>query len=225
MIDFHLKEMQAIASQKFDLNNISPEFIRDFVYNSLSFEKDDISPEDVEAALRGEVLEEKKFRLIKNHIDAFWFIVDMVKNNSEFDENKLKDLHEVLMEGLDIGGLYRKVDISIKGSNHTPPSHLKVYDRMKKYFLTLREEGMGLLEKIAFSHVQLAKIHPFLDGNGRCARLVLNFQLMKNGFAPVIIPYDERARYFETLEAFKVNKDIDPFIEYLLEKEKEALNI
>lgn len=84
---------------------------------------------------------------------------------------------------------------------------------------------MGLLEKIAFSHVQLAKIHPFLDGNGRCARLVLNFQLMKNGFAPVIIPYDERARYFETLEAFKVNKDIDPFIEYLLEKEKEALNI
>lgn len=131
MIDFHLKEMQAIASQKFDLNNISPEFIRDFVYNSLSFEKDDISPEDVEAALRGEVLEEKKFRLIKNHIDAFWFIVDMVKNNSEFDENKLKDLHEVLMEGLDTGGLYRKVDISIKGSNHTPPSHLKVYDRMK----------------------------------------------------------------------------------------------
>ena len=149
----------------------------------------------------------------------------MVKYNSEFDENKLKDLHEVLMEGLDTGGLYRKVDISIKGSNHAPPSHLKVYDRMKKYFLTLREEGMGLLEKIAFSHVQLAKIHPFLDGNGRCARLVLNIQLMKNGFAPGINPYDESARYFEPLEAFKVNKDIDPFIEYLLEKEKEALNI
>lgn len=225
MIDFHLKEMQTLASQKFNLNNISSEFIRDFVYNSLSFEKDGIQLEDVEAVLNknAENLEERKFRLINNHINAFWFVVDWIKTGTPFDENKLKDLHEVLMDGLDVGGLYRNVDISVKGSNHTPPSHLKVYDRMKKYFDTLNGDDMDLLEKIAFSHVQLAKIHPFLDGNGRCARLVLNYQLMKNELAPIIIPYDERARYFETLETYKVKKDIAPFIEYLIEKEKEAL--
>lgn len=227
MTDFHFQEMQEHASQKFNINKISPEFVRDFVYNSLSFEKDFISAEDVEAVLQEQTknLEEDKSCLIKNHINAFWFIVDMVKNNTIFDENKLKDLHEVLMDGLNVGGLYRNVDISIKGSNHTPPSHLKVYDRMKKYFEVLNDSTQDLLEKIAYSHVQLAKIHPFLDGNGRCARLVLNYQLMKHGLAPIIIPYKERHRYFETLETFKVKKDIKPFIEYLIEKEKETLGI
>ena len=92
MIDFHLKEMQAIASQKFNLNDISSAFLRDFIYNSLSFEKDNIAPEDVEAVLREEAggMEEEKFRLIKNHVNAFWFVVDMVKNGVEMDENKLK---------------------------------------------------------------------------------------------------------------------------------------
>jgi Fic family protein len=227
MTDFHFQEMQTFASQNFNLNKISPEFIRDFVFNSLSFEKDFISAEAVEAVLQGQTenSEDNKICLIEIYINAFWFIVDLVKNNTLFDENKLKDLHEVLMDGLAIGGLYRNVDISIKGSNHTPPSHLKVYDRMKKYFEVLNTPTQNLLEKIAYSHVQLAKIHPFLDGNGRCARLVLNYQLLKHGLAPIIIPYKERHRYFETLEAFKVKKDIKPFIEYLLEKEKEALGI
>ena len=227
MIEFHFEEMQAIASQKFNLNDISSAFLRDFIYNSLSFEKDNIAPEDVEAVLREEAggMEEEKFRLIKNHVNAFWFVVDMVKNGVEMDENKLKDLHEVLMDGLDIGGLYRRVDISIKGSNHTPPSHLKVYDRMKSYFANLEDEGMAPLEKIAYSHVQLAKIHPFLDGNGRLARLVLDYHLMKNGLAPIVIPYNERLRYFDALETYKVNKDIAPFIQYLIEKEKETLGL
>jgi Fic family protein len=227
MLDLPLNRMQELASEKFDLNNIHPNFIKDFVFNSLSFETDFISPEDVEAVLRDETegIEEKRLCLIRNHINAFAFVVAMVKSNSEFNENKLKDLHEVLMNELDIGGLYRNVDISIKGSNHTPPSHFKVYDRMKKYFDILNDPHKDVLEKIAFSHVQLAKIHPFLDGNGRCARLVLNYHLMKYGLAPIIISYQDRTRYFEALENFKVKKDIRPFIEYLIEKEKEILEL
>ncbi|MDD3999543.1 MAG: Fic family protein [Bacilli bacterium] len=221
-----LDKMREIASEKFDLNNIYPEFVQTFVFNSLSFETDLITSQEVTSVFNGEVAEidGRRTLLISNHINAFYFVVAMVKTNSEFNENKLKDLHEVLMDGLDVGGLYRNVDISIKGSNHTPPSHLKVYDRMKKYFDVLNDPNADVLENIAFSHVQLAKIHPFLDGNGRCARLVLNYQLMKNGLAPIIIPYQERVRYFETLEAFKVKKVIKPFLDYMLEKEMEFLN-
>ena len=119
------------------------------------------------------------------------------------------------MNGISLGGLYRNVDISIKGSNHTPPSYLKVYDRMKKYFDSLLDSTMDIWEKIAFSHLQLAKIHPFLDGNGRLARLVLNYELLLNGFKPVIIYKDKKNEYFDLLEEFKVNKNINPFIDFL----------
>jgi Fic family protein len=133
----------------------------------------------------------------------------------ELTEDALKDLHQILMNDVNRGGLYRNVDISIKGSNHTPPSHIKVYDRMKKYFDTINQDGVELYEQIAFSHLQLAKIHPFLDGNGRCARLVLNYNLLKNGLKPIIIEANKKDEYFNYLEEFKVNKDILPFINFL----------
>ena len=126
------------------------------------------------------------------------------------------------MNDLGLGGLYRNVDISIKGSNHTPCSHIKVYDRMKKYFDTLKERELNL-ETIAYSHLQLAKIHPFLDGNGRCARLVMNYYLLKAGYAPVTIPYDMKDEYFACLESFKVDKDIQPFVQFLTKLEASAL--
>ena len=86
---------------------------------------------------------------------------------------------------------------------------------MKKYFDSLSDTSIEMWEKIAFSHLQLAKIHPFLDGNGRLARLVLNYELLLNGQKPVIIYKDEKNKYFDLLEEFKVNKNIQPFIEFL----------
>ena len=166
--------------------------------------------EDLEADVN-----EKEKKSIINAFNAFSFILNLLENKEELDENKLKDLHEIIMDGFGNGGLYRNVDISIKGSNHTPPSHIKVYDRMKKYFDTINQDGVELYEQIAFSHLQLAKIHPFLDGNGRCARLVLNYNLLKNGLKPIIIEASKKDEYFNYLEEFKVNKDITPFINFL----------
>ncbi|NLD26367.1 MAG: Fic family protein [Acholeplasmataceae bacterium] len=227
MTDFHLHTMQETASKVFNLQQIDPVFLADFVYNSLSFETDYISRKEVDAIQNGQTegIEAKKVLLVQNHINAFNFVVEMLRSGIELDENKLKDLHEVLMKGIDVGGLYRNVDISIKGSNHTPPSHLKVYDRMKKYFDTLSTPTENVWERIAYSHVQLAKIHPFLDGNGRCARLVLNYMLMKHQLAPVVIPHKEKGRYFNALETFKVNKDIGPFVEYIKELELKTLGL
>ena len=87
---------------------------------------------------------------------------------------------------------------------------------MKKYFVTINEESNDVWYTIAFSHAQLMKVHPFLDGNGRCARIVLNYQLIKNGFNPVVVSADKE-RYFNVLEEFKVNKNIEPLIQYIKE--------
>lgn len=227
MIDGELLTLRSAVKEKINLLDIPQDFIIDQAYNGLSFEYDSITREEVEAVVNGNYdnIDEKKVLLINNHKNAFLKVVEMVKENIPMDEENLKDLHQILMEGcIETGGLYRNVDISIRRSNHTPPSHIKVYDRMKKYFnYCLKGPDNDLLEYIAYCHLQLAKIHPFLDGNGRLARLVLNYYLLKYDFMPIIVTYEERHLYFELLEEFKVNKNIKPFIEFLIELEKRQL--
>lgn len=197
------------------LQNFPEQFIVDFIFNSLNFELTRVSLEEVTTVLlKKESIEKSKQDFIVNHLKGLIFVDDLIRNNETLTEETLKDLHEIIMGDAPFGGLYRNVDISIKGSNHIPPSHLKVYDRMKKYFTSL-EAISNPLEQAAFSHVQLAKIHPFLDGNGRTARLVTLYFLLKNKIKPFVFKVDEAKNYFSALEQFKVNKEIHPFVEYI----------
>lgn len=215
MMKCELKELQEKSNKLFDVEKFPLELKINLIYTSLSFEYSNITKEEVTKVLAGE--NTPNSLLINNHLNALNFVINAVINKDEFNENKLKDLHEILMKDiLDVSGLYRNVDISIKGSNHTPPSHIKVYDRMGKYFDYLATSKDDLLEYISYSHLQLAKVHPFLDGNGRCARLVLNYELMMNNLAPVYILPEERNDYYNCLEEFKVNKDANPFKEFLI---------
>ncbi|MGD9605157.1 MAG: Fic family protein [Bacilli bacterium] len=217
MSDWPLVKMQELASLKFNSQQLEPSFKEQFIFNSLAYENDWVTLENVRDVIanKKDSFDPKKALVIENFEKAFNFVMEMFQNGHPFDENKLKDIHEILMDNLGIGGLYRNVDISVRGSNHTPPSHVKVYDRMKKYFDTLNEEHGDLFEKIAYSHLQLVKIHPFLDGNGRCARLVLAFELMTHKLAPVIIPFSDKEKYFQMVEEYKVDKNILPFVNYL----------
>ncbi len=225
-------ELQAALEQakaKGSLLEISEEFLLNLVHSALSFDNPSLEKEEVQKVLNGEFVgvNSEKVQRITNQKNAFLRIVTMAKEGIALTEDELKDLHQILMEGFNIpGGLYRNVDISVKGSNHTPPSYIKVYDRMEKYINYISEGPKdNVLEYVSYCHLQLAKIHPFLDGNGRLARLVLNYELMSNGFAPVIITADERDKYHTALEQFKVEKEITPFIEYLKELELKSINI
>ena len=228
MIDGELLKLRDKASLKKDFLSIDEEFVINFVFNSLSFDNFISEKSDVNKVLSDDssTVNEQAKLLINNQKDAFLRVVEMVKNGEKMDEDNLKDLHQIIMRGFsDIGGLYRNVDISVKGSNHTPPSHIKVYDRMKKYFTyTLEEPENNLFEYISYCHLQLAKIHPFLDGNGRLSRLMINYQLLRYGFAPIVITKDKFNSYFDCLEEFKVNKNITPFVRFLEHLEEEALN-
>ncbi len=212
MIAFDLSGMHSEASKK-----ITIDFLIDFIYNSISFETSVVSKEEVTRIINGDLanLEKNKITIVNNNLNGFIFMVNLLEKKEAFTENILKDLHEIIMKDLGVGGLYRNVDISVMGSNHTPPSHIKVYDRMKKYFDIINSPTDNLEEQIVFSHLQLMKIHPFLDGNGRCARIVLNYELLKNNFNPIILDYSKKAEYFACLEEFKVNKNINPFIDFI----------
>lgn len=199
------------------LSAISNDFLVDFVSNSLSLDTTLVTKEDVQNIIDGNTdgINERIVLLVNNYLDGFLFGVTLATKNETFTENDLKDIHEKVVNGFSNGGLYRNVDISIRGSNHTPPSFIKVYDRMRKYFDEINQESDNIYYKIAFSHLQLMKVHPFLDGNGRLARIVLNCMLLHYGLKPIIIRYEEKDHYFEMLEEFKVNKNIEPFIDFI----------
>lgn len=178
------------------------------------------SLEEVVSIVRGYNIkvEETLKRNVYNNFKAYDMMLNYSKEHAELSEEFLKDLHAQLVNGtMDNGGLYRNVNIKINGSMHTPCDYVKVYDRMKKYFNDVNYNEKEDFEAIAYAHLQLAKIHPFLDGNGRLARLVLNYFLIKYGYVPVSIPVKRRLEYFDLLEEFKVNKNQVPFENFLKE--------
>lgn len=199
------------------ISSISNDFLVDFISNSISLDTTLVTKEQVQNILDGNTdnINERIVLLVNNYLDGFLYGVALATKNDIFTENDLKDIHEKIVNGFSNGGLYRNVDISIKGSNHTPPSFIKVYDRMKKYFDTINSDDLDVYYKIAFSHLQLMKIHPFLDGNGRLARVVLNCMLLHYSLKPIIIEHDKKDIYFDMVEEFKVNKNIEPFIEFI----------
>ena len=199
------------------ISSISNGFLVDFISNSISLDTTLVTKEQVQNILDGNTdnISERIVSLVNNYLDGFLYGVALATKNDVFTENDLKDIHEKIVNGFSNGGLYRNVDISIKGSNHTPPSFIKVYDRMSKYFDTINSDDLDVYYKIAFSHLQLMKIHPFLDGNGRLARVVLNCMLLHYSLKPIIIEHDKKDAYFDMLEEFKVNKNIEPFIEFI----------
>lgn len=202
--------------------SISKSFLIDFIANSISFETLQVTKEIVEKIIDDDLegIDEKTIKIVKNYENGIIYSFNLLEEKKNLSENDIKDIHEKVVNGLSLGGLYRNVDISIKGSNHTPPSYLKVYDRMKKYIDAINDDNNDIYYNIAFAHLQLMKIHPFLDGNGRVARIVLNFELQKYNLKPIIISYDEKENYFNLLEEFKVNKNINPFIDFIKEKQK-----
>lgn len=206
------------AKASLEYYDIPVSFAVDFVYNSLLFENNNLTSGQVEAVIANqENTDTKKDVVIRNHYAAFLFTIELVKRNLELEENDIKDIHEILMQDIGIGGLYRNVDISVKGSSHIPPHYMKVYDRMKKYVNTVVTLKSDPYQLFAYSLLQFTKIHPFLDGNGRCARLIMLFYILKQGYRPFYIPYNRKNDYFNGMEEFKVNKNINPFIDLLKE--------
>lgn len=199
-----------------------------YTKNSTCMEGPDlVTVEEVVSIIKGHQVkvDEVLKRSVYNHYKAYHHMLDVLKDTKEIKEEVVKDLHEILLNGIADGGLYRNMNIRISGSAYVPCDYIKVYDRMKKYFRDMNSNepivsSSGAvyktdLEVASYAHLQLAKIHPFLDGNGRLARLVLNYVLISKGYLPIVIPVKRKNEYFDCLEKFKVNKDAKPFEDFL----------
>lgn len=224
-----MENLQKLKKEKADkIKSFVPtdDFLAAFITSQFGFEESDLSEEEVKKCLKNEKtsLKNEMQIAIQNEKSAFLKMFELAKANSDMDEKLLKDLHAILLHNLNpMGGLYRQVNISIKGSSYTPPNYLKVYDKMNKYFVETLNPFGDMMENISYAHLQLAKIRPFIDANGRLARIILNFHLIKNGFLPIIINHKESQKYFDLLEKFKVEKTIQPFVDFLKQEEEKLI--
>jgi len=122
-----------------------------------------------------------------------------IQNNGELDERFIKHLNERINK--DIKGIegYRKVQVFTQGSEHIPPEPEKVPNLMLYYIYNYEHDEQEIFTKIAKYHIELEKIHPFEDSNGRTGRLLINYELLKNNMFPVVIEKEDRIKYFEYL--------------------------
>ncbi len=148
-----------------------------------------------------------------NHRRAYRYVKDCVGQGKPLDEKIVKDIHALLMENIQTGGVYRDVQVYISGARHVPPHPELMYRQVKDFYADLprKEKELNRIELAAWTHAEFVKIHPFTDGNGRTSRLLMNYQLMAGGFPAVSVAKEDRLEYFNTLDRYAVEGDLLPF--------------
>lgn len=164
-----------------------------------------------------------------NHQEAIQFIIDLATNKIEFTETILKQIHQLILKGINRNGagVYRTVQVRISGSKHIPPDVYLLNSMIEDYFRFYRYQKNRLHPVIlaAEMHERLVSIHPFIDGNGRTSRLVMNLILLQNGYPIVSLKGDlpNRQRYYSALEKVQVNHESDDFHRLIMERTEVSL--
>ncbi len=146
-----------------------------------------------------------------NHKYALSYVIESAAAKEDLTEALIQKVGIMINKNIkEIDG-YRKVGVIIKGAEHLPPAPNMVKQSMM-YFVDNynHTQYKSIFEKVAINHIQFEQIHPFEDGNGRTGRLLINFELLKNNIAPIVIPKEERTKYFNYL----ANNDYNSLSQY-----------
>lgn len=162
---------------------------------------------------------------VVNHRNAYRYVKQRIAEGKALDEATVKDIHSMLMEHIFSGGYYRDQNVKITGAQHVPPEPNEMYRHVKNFFADLpwryKDDPITLA---AWTHAEFVRIHPFVDGNGRTSRLIMNYQLLHNGLLPVSIPKLDRLEYFRRLEEYALTGNIEPFADYVAALEERKLD-
>lgn len=164
-----------------------------------------------------------------NHQEAIGFIKDLMQRNVSLNERDLLSIHNLILRGIipEDAGRYRKVQVMIKGSTYMPPQPFMVAKEMEDYFIWYETNKNKLHPVIlaAEMHERLVTIHPFIDGNGRTSRLIMNLILLQKGYiiANIKGDYESRMQYYQTLETAQTKNNKEDFLLFVAQTEKENL--
>lgn len=211
------------------LQSFDRSFEVEYTHNSTAIEGNTLSLIQTKAILEdgisvgGKTLRE--IYEVVNHNKAFGFVKKCVTEGKTLDETIIKDIHALLMENILTGGVYRNVEVRISGAKHKPPVPSEMYQQIKNFYADMPYKVKeNAIEFAAWTHAEFVKIHPFVDGNGRTSRMIMNYQLLASGFLPVSIAKENRLEYFEVLEEYAVEGDLNPFANMIAELEEQRLD-
>lgn len=164
-----------------------------------------------------------------NHQEAIGYIKQLMERNFSLNERELLTIHNLILRGIipEDAGRYRRVQVMIKGSAHMPPQPFMVAKEMEDYFLWYEANKTKVHPIIlaAEMHERLVTIHPFIDGNGRTSRLIMNLIFLQNGFVIGNIKgdYETRMQYYQALETAQTSNNKEDFLLFIAQIEKESL--
>jgi Fic family protein len=152
---------------------------------------------------------------IINHKEAIDFIEE-ISDNKTISLRNIKDIHSLVLKGIDnqYAGKFRDKPVGVRqsdGSIYNFIDPLRLNDAMDKFMMGLSQNMEHPILKAAFAHFEFVTIHPFIDGNGRTARLLMNLILLQHGYPPAIIRVKNRADYILALENAQIKQDLNGF--------------
>lgn len=202
----------------------------EWIYNSNGIEGNTLTLRETQVVLEGITVGGKSIKEhleAINHEQAILFLDDLVKEENPITEWNIKSIHELILKGIDNenAGRYRRENVTIKGAVHIPPDYLKLPELMEKLIVNYQTwDKYHPIIRAALLHGELVKIHPFIDGNGRTSRLLMNLDLMHSGYLPVIVKKEARLKYYEALDKAHTTGNYTDFIKLVTDLEIEILN-
>ena len=201
-----LKSVRPLSPES--VRRLSEDFMIECTYHSNAIEGSTLTLEETALVLKeGVTIGGKPLRHhleAVGHRDAFYYIEDLIKNKIQLSEKTIREIHAlVLMDKPSDRGIYRSVPVRV-GSFH-PCQPYEVPFQMERLMLRYKGEmqQMHVLERVSVFHLDFETIHPFIDGNGRVGRLLINFELMKEGYPPVNIKFSDRVKYYECFNHYR----------------------
>ena len=218
-----------------EVERLRDEFMIEFTYNSNAIEGNTLTLKETAMALEGMTIDKKP---LKDHLeavghrDAFLYVQDIAKKDMPLSESVIKNIHSlVLMNRPEDKGVYRRIPLRIMGAFTEPVQPYLIEPKMTELLQSDNERKGAIhdIERIARFHLEFEGIHPFIDGNGRTGRLLMNLELIKCGYPPINVKFADRKRYYDAFDAYykdgNPNKMIDMIAEYVNERLGEYLAV
>ena len=195
-----------------EVERLNEEFIVEYTYNSNAIEGNTLTLRETDLVLRGLTIDKKPLKdhmEAVGHKEAFEFVSELVKNNVPISESVIKQIHYlVLADKKEDRGVYRRVPVRIMGAQHEPVQPYLIAPKMEELLHTFAESTEHIVTKLARFHIEFEGIHPFIDGNGRTGRLLINLELMKAGYPPIDIKFTDRITYYNAFDEYHVKHNL-----------------
>lgn len=195
-----------------ELLQLQEEFMIEYTYDSNAIEGNTLTLRETDLVLKGLTISQKPLKdhlEVIGHKEAFDYILDLVKNNTPLTESIIKQIHSlVLANKPQDKGIYRKIPVKIMGAKTQPVQPFLIESKIKELLTNYRKSKENIITKLARFHIEFEAIHPFIDGNGRTGRLIVNLEFMKAGYPPIDIKFSDRIKYFEVFDEYQDKKRI-----------------